>query len=174
MVCSRYLIDCCWHFVQTFSVISVIKGKKKLSKKEKAKLEAEQAETLRVEMEKERLKKLEEDRERKMRERRDAKKKQEQEAVENKLRRVQLRNSSHVLKSNFLSIASTLMLIFTLLFFSICLNEKNQKRKSSVCWRRRNWRLNGAAICDVMAYRMPTIRVTCENIFICGLMMFKK
>lgn len=50
-------------------------------------------------MEKERLKKLEEDRERKMRERRDAKKKQEQEAVENKLRRVQLRNSSHVFKS---------------------------------------------------------------------------
>lgn len=34
-----------------------------------------------------------------MRERRDAKKKQEQEAVENKLRRVQLRNSSHVFKS---------------------------------------------------------------------------
>jgi cancer susceptibility candidate protein 1 len=51
-------------------------------------------------MEKERLKKLEEDRERKMRERRDAKKKQEQEAVENKLRRVQLRESSHVFKSN--------------------------------------------------------------------------
>lgn len=71
-----------------------------MSKKEKAKLEAEQAETLRIEMEKERLKKVEEDRERKMRERRDAKKKQEQEAVENKLRRVQLRNSSHVFKSN--------------------------------------------------------------------------
>jgi cancer susceptibility candidate protein 1 len=70
-----------------------------LSKKEKAKLEAEQAETLRIEMEKERLKKLEEDRERKMRERRDAKKKQEQEAVENKIRRVQLRSSAHVFKS---------------------------------------------------------------------------
>lgn len=69
-----------------------------------------QAETLRLEMEKERLKKLEEDRERKMRERRDAKKKQEQEAVENKLRRVQLRNSSHVFKSKSIrvwSIAST-------------------------------------------------------------------
>jgi hypothetical protein len=50
-------------------------------------------------MEKERLKKLEEHRERKMRERRDAKKKQEQEAVENKLRRVQLRATSHVFKS---------------------------------------------------------------------------
>ncbi|CAO1434353.1 unnamed protein product [Diamesa hyperborea] len=75
-------------------------GKKKLSKKEKARLEAEQAETLRIEMEKERLKKLEEDRERKMRERRDAKKKQEQEAVENKLRRVQLRQSSHVFKKS--------------------------------------------------------------------------
>lgn len=37
--------------------------------------------------------------ERKMRERRDAKKKQQQEAVENKLRRVQLRESSHALKS---------------------------------------------------------------------------
>lgn len=59
---------------------------------------------MRVEMEKERVKKLEEDRERKMRERRDAKKKQEQEAVENKIRRVQLRNSSHVFKSKiFLS-----------------------------------------------------------------------
>lgn len=34
-----------------------------------------------------------------MRERRDAKKKQQQEAVENKLRRVQLRESSHALKS---------------------------------------------------------------------------
>ena len=101
MVCnfSFSLIACCWHFSQTIFMISLIKGKKKLSKKEKAKLEAEQAETLRIEMEKERLKKLEEDRERKMRERRDAKKKQEQEAVENKLRRVQLRNSSHVLKS---------------------------------------------------------------------------
>jgi cancer susceptibility candidate protein 1 len=54
-------------------------------------------------MEKERLKKLEEDRERKMRERRDAKKKQEQEAVENKIRRVQLRSSSHVFKSNCIS-----------------------------------------------------------------------
>lgn len=52
-------------------------------------------------MEKERLKKLEEHRERKMRERRDAKKKQEQEAVENKLRRVQLRSTSHVFKSEF-------------------------------------------------------------------------
>lgn len=51
-------------------------------------------------MEKERLKKIEEDRERKMRERRDAKRKQEQEAVENKLRRVQLRESAHVFKSN--------------------------------------------------------------------------
>lgn len=34
-----------------------------------------------------------------MRERRDAKKKQQQEAVENKLRRVQLRESAHALKS---------------------------------------------------------------------------
>lgn len=50
-------------------------------------------------MERERQKKLEEDRERKIRERRDARKKQEQEAVENKLRRVQLRNSSHFSKS---------------------------------------------------------------------------
>jgi cancer susceptibility candidate protein 1 len=82
-----------------------------LSKKEKAKLEAEQAETLRIEMEKERLKKLEEDRERKMRERRDAKKKQEQEAVENKIRRVQLRSSSHVFKSECLST------LFTSIFF---------------------------------------------------------
>lgn len=40
--------------------------------------------------------------ERKMRERRDAKKKQQQEAVENKLRRVQLRESSHALKSKLL------------------------------------------------------------------------
>lgn len=38
-------------------------------------------------------------RERKLRERRDAKKKQEQEAVENKLRRIQLRESTHALKS---------------------------------------------------------------------------
>lgn len=37
-----------------------------------------------------------------MRERRDAKKKQQQEAVENKLRRVQLRESSHALKSELL------------------------------------------------------------------------
>lgn len=37
-----------------------------------------------------------------MRERRDAKKKQEQEAVENKLRRIQLRESTHALKSKAL------------------------------------------------------------------------
>jgi hypothetical protein len=37
-----------------------------------------------------------------MRERRDAKKKQQQEAVENKLRRVQLRESSHALKSELM------------------------------------------------------------------------
>lgn len=80
----------------------VLQGKKKLSKKEKARLEAEQAESLRIEMEKERLRKIEEDRERKMRERRDAKKKQEQEAVENKLRRVQLRESSRIIKSIWL------------------------------------------------------------------------
>jgi hypothetical protein len=36
-----------------------------------------------------------------MRERRDAKKKQQQEAVENKLRRVQLRESALALKSEF-------------------------------------------------------------------------
>ncbi|CRK91757.1 CLUMA_CG005391, isoform A [Clunio marinus] len=86
--------------ISTPRVLYFIQAKKKLSKKERAKLEAEQAETLRIEMEKERLKKLEEDRERKMRERQDAKKKQEQEAVENKLRRVQLRESSHVLKKS--------------------------------------------------------------------------
>lgn len=86
-----------------------------MSKKEKAKLEAEQAETLRIEMEKERLKKLEEDRERKMRERRDAKKKQEQEAVENKIRRVQLRSSSHVFKSERFSTLFTSIFLFFLL-----------------------------------------------------------
>lgn len=101
-----------------------------MSKKEKAKLEAEQAETLRIEMEKERLKKLEEDRERKMRERRDAKKKQEQEAVENKIRRVQLRSSAHVFKSEL----KTLLAVF--LVNSSC--SQNPKRKSNGSWQTRN------------------------------------
>lgn len=92
----------------------MLQVKKKLSKKEKAKLEAEQAETLRIEMERERQKKLEEDRERKMRERRDARKKQEQEAIENKLRRVQLRNSSHIAKSLCSQIFSLLKVFFYL------------------------------------------------------------
>lgn len=95
MVRSMYELNV---FLMNF-LMKCVQGKKKLSKKEKARLEAEQAETLRIEMEKERLKKLEEDRERKMRERRDAKKKQEQEAVENKWRRVQLRESAHAFKS---------------------------------------------------------------------------
>lgn len=74
-------------------------------------MEAEHAETLRIEMEKERMKKLEEDRDRKIRERRDAKKKQEQEAVENKIRRVQLRESSHVFKSIYFYILNDVLKI---------------------------------------------------------------
>lgn len=115
--------------------VSSKKGnKKKLSKKEKAKLEAEQAETLRIEMERERQKKLEEDRERKIRERRDARKKQEQEAVENKLRRVQLRNSSHFSKSintrrNYVQLDCNIFILFS---FSLY-NQKDHGIRSNKC-----------------------------------------
>ncbi|XP_059616030.1 dynein axonemal intermediate chain 7-like [Phlebotomus argentipes] len=67
--------------------------KKKLSKKEKAKLDAEHAEHVRQEQEKERQKTLQEEQERQKREREEAEDRQQQELVENRIRRVQLKES---------------------------------------------------------------------------------
>uniref|UniRef100_A0A1B0CGU5 Axonemal 84 kDa protein n=1 Tax=Lutzomyia longipalpis TaxID=7200 RepID=A0A1B0CGU5_LUTLO len=67
--------------------------KKKLTKKEKAKLDAEHAEHVRQEQEKERLRSQQEEQERQKREQEDAEDRQRQELVENRIRRVQLKES---------------------------------------------------------------------------------
>ncbi|KAL5277000.1 CASC1 family protein [Megaselia abdita] len=89
--------------------------KKKLTKKEKARLEAEQAELLRLEMERERQRKLEEERERKEKERAAAVKRQQQEIKENKIRRMQLKDTM----TYFGVVQSTID--------QILINEKNSK-----------------------------------------------
>ncbi|GAB0101009.1 dynein axonemal intermediate chain 7 [Sergentomyia squamirostris] len=67
--------------------------KKKLTKKEKAKMDAEHAEHVRQEQEKERQRTLQEEQEREKKEREEAEDRERQELVENRLRRVQLKES---------------------------------------------------------------------------------